>query len=398
MSSEFQNRLRKSLEHEVPVEHPSADALNAYAEHALTTAEEREVAGHLSVCAECRETVFLASSAREDEEVPAAPAPVKAARVRWWAWAIPATAVIAVSAVIFVPSHKSTPMAHVATTTQPEIAESKPQGIAANEEPKTSATAPSKQLSAEVRAKNKVETAAASEEPRREASVAQPESSFEQSRKDKAPTGAMNAPSVVGLVGGSVAAMTAKNENLQAARVASAPAPAPPPPAASAKAASSALQVTNEAALLDQNSPQELPNDSTSRDEARAYKAAPAMRLKKAMPPPTAWMVNTSGQLAHLVNARWQVVNPAPGTESALLSVATQGDQVWAAGRNLTLYYSPNNGLTWQTQTIPAFRQDADVVHIEFSSEVDGLLKLSDGEAFTTHDRGRNWVGVPEKR
>ena len=47
----------------LPADHPSADLLTAFAENALAGDEYRRTADHLSRCGECREILFLASSA-----------------------------------------------------------------------------------------------------------------------------------------------------------------------------------------------------------------------------------------------------------------------------------------------------------------------------------------------
>jgi hypothetical protein len=49
-------------------EHPSADLLNGFLERALAAGENARVTAHLASCAECRDIVFLASTANEDEQ------------------------------------------------------------------------------------------------------------------------------------------------------------------------------------------------------------------------------------------------------------------------------------------------------------------------------------------
>ena len=61
--------------------HPSPDALTAFVEHSLPARENRRITDHLAKCADCREVVFLASSALEEpvgeqqEWMPAAAVP-----------------------------------------------------------------------------------------------------------------------------------------------------------------------------------------------------------------------------------------------------------------------------------------------------------------------------------
>ena len=402
MSNEFQNRLRKHLEHETPADHPAPDVLNAYAEHALTAQEERQVTEHLALCADCRETVFLATGAVEDEAPPAT-LPQRT-RVRWWAWAIPATAVIVVSAAIFVPTRTSQKPLQLATP-PPKIAQTTPPVSTANPAAETKASALSKELSSvaepQIRPKPTTNAVLRTGEPPKTAVV---NSKVSTHAYDKTETqlDASNVSRPEGVVAGAAAQPRVMARNLAdsaAAQAATVAAPAAAPAVATeAKSVNQTVNVTAQAALVQNETDlQELPKQSQTRDEARSFHAAPAMRLKKALPA-TAWMVNLNGQLTHLVNARWEIVNPVPGTQPEFLSVTSQGDQIWAAARNLVLYYSPNNGVTWEQQKIPAFHPGAEIVHLEFTNEVDGLVKLSDGEAFTTHDRGRNWVGVASRR
>jgi len=81
-----------------PGMHPDAESLTAFAEQLLPAAEREEILAHMSTCSRCREVVFLAQQAtEEDQPVPvsaAADAPIKP-RTSWlswkWAW-IPAAA------------------------------------------------------------------------------------------------------------------------------------------------------------------------------------------------------------------------------------------------------------------------------------------------------------------
>jgi len=81
-----------------PGMHPDAESLTAFAEQLLPAAEREEILAHMSTCSRCREVVFLAQQAtEEDQPVPvsaAADAPIKP-RTSWlnwkWTW-IPAAA------------------------------------------------------------------------------------------------------------------------------------------------------------------------------------------------------------------------------------------------------------------------------------------------------------------
>jgi hypothetical protein len=80
-----------------PGMHPDAESLTAFAEQLLPAAEREEILAHMSACSRCREVVFLAQQAQEDQPMPvtaASTAPGKP-RLSWlnwrWAW-IPAAA------------------------------------------------------------------------------------------------------------------------------------------------------------------------------------------------------------------------------------------------------------------------------------------------------------------
>jgi hypothetical protein len=75
-----------------PRMHPDAETLTAFAEQLLPAAEREEILAHMSTCGRCREVVFLAQQAvEEDQPTPAAAAVDKQIRPRssWfnWGWA-----------------------------------------------------------------------------------------------------------------------------------------------------------------------------------------------------------------------------------------------------------------------------------------------------------------------
>src|SRR6202041_3329046 len=81
-----------------PGMHPDAESLTAFAEQMLPADEREEILAHMSGCSRCREIVFLAQQAEEEDQ----PEPIAAAadvpgkpRTFWfnwrWAW-IPAAA------------------------------------------------------------------------------------------------------------------------------------------------------------------------------------------------------------------------------------------------------------------------------------------------------------------
>src|SRR5271166_2360918 len=82
MNQELPKPLRDALAGQTAGDvHPSPDALTAFVEHNLPNRESQSVSDHLASCADCREVVFLASSAveelvgEEQEWMPAAAVP-----------------------------------------------------------------------------------------------------------------------------------------------------------------------------------------------------------------------------------------------------------------------------------------------------------------------------------
>ena len=68
MNQEIPKPLRNALAREVAGDvHPSPDILTSFMERTLTPLESEAVVHHLAQCVECREIVFLASEASEDE-------------------------------------------------------------------------------------------------------------------------------------------------------------------------------------------------------------------------------------------------------------------------------------------------------------------------------------------
>ena len=78
--------------------HPDADQIGAFVEHALPAHEQERVLDHLAVCPECRAVVAL--SLPEVEE-PAKPLPAPARKTWWSGWSLAWTATAAVVALAF---------------------------------------------------------------------------------------------------------------------------------------------------------------------------------------------------------------------------------------------------------------------------------------------------------
>src|ERR1700744_3400974 len=120
MKQEFPRSARDALARRPAAdEHPSADLLSGFLERALGTDENTRVSAHLASCAECRDIVFLASGANQDEQPTASGQAVPSVWTRWgaWKWLAPAMAALAIVAGVEVGRHRNRSAEAPATAT-----------------------------------------------------------------------------------------------------------------------------------------------------------------------------------------------------------------------------------------------------------------------------------------
>lgn len=93
-----------------PGQHPDADQLSAFVEHALPDHERLETLAHLAECSDCRQIVFLAEQAHETET----PIPHSlSGRMGWlrnWRYLWPAAAAVTCGLLIFPLLHRRRPV------------------------------------------------------------------------------------------------------------------------------------------------------------------------------------------------------------------------------------------------------------------------------------------------
>lgn len=385
MSSDFQNRLRRNLEQPTPADHPSADVLTAYAEHTLSAREEQEVVQHLSVCAECREVVYLASEAEEEPAVAVASLP-EPRRFRWWTWALPLTAVLVVGSVVLVEGPLS-------------MKKNAPQQLAQAKRQAELPPAPSSATN-ELAAKAHPEPQAAPAVPKplRQKPLESP--AIATKRTDElAKTDAYAYRSEPSLSAGLVS-----NAPVDAS------APAPPPAEAKAKeqsaaapAGASTVEVTAQAespgkdAAPARSATQQLVlRDQGTRTDADKKAAAHAFGLARAANVTRHdWIVTAQGHVQHLVNGTYIDVPLDPAAYFNV--IAASGVNVWVAGKNLALYHSADDGLTWLPQSLPAQRS-ADIIRLQATDALNLSLTTSTGQNFISHDGGKTWLPLdPQK-
>jgi Photosynthesis system II assembly factor YCF48/Putative zinc-finger len=395
MGSDFTNRLRKNLEHPAPAEHPAPDALNAYVEHALTRGEERRVTQHLSVCAECRDVVFLASEAAQSEASQPVVLPTVRKTVRWWTWALPVTAVLVVAAVVLVRPNLTGTKQYAQMAEPPRNSEAHPtQDKLAPQREDTTLAVPAAPAAAAKQKAHPVEPVAAPPPaPTHEA----PNNTF---AKDLSSA----RPAASSITGRNVAPMLPPPS--EAVSVQAGNAPAAQAPAAqtgtnqtdelTAKSGSrdQRVEVTAEATSL-QTEPDAKPKAARAESKPLSGNAVgySAGTIVKKSDNASAWRVTPDGRLLHSVLGNWQQL--LPDVHAHFNVVAVLGSNVWAGGNALALYHSPDDGQTWERQTLPHASGD-DIAQIRFTSPREGVLTTKRSAAFITHDGGNMWTADQE--
>ena len=405
MRSEFPNRLRKDLEQPAPAEHPAPDLLNAYAEHALTAAEEQQVMEHLAACAECREVVFLAQAATDEPVQPAlSAAPVK--RVRWWAWALPIAAVAVVASAVLLNQGVFAPRNQAKQMAQVRRDEAAPPSPSPNATPQSNPPA-EKTASEDKGVSLATETAPPPPKPAAPSRVVTQQNTLTAQSVTGRQTDQLtkqkdaNQPTANEFAADLDARRPAVEPKPQVALSAPAASRIPtvkeaqaPPAAVTAdsklrdESAAQSVEVTAEAETVEPSRAKTANLAAKPTANARASYAGALMSSKK-RDLAAQWRVTPDGALQHLVVGEWQAALADSG--SRFLTVTTFGENVWAGGKNLSLFHSPDNGITWERQTLRV-RIAADIVQIAFSSPRDGVLTTNLGTSFVTHDGGKAWA------
>ncbi len=396
MGANFPDRVRKALQHPAASEHPSADLLNAYAEHTLGPTESQQVMEHLATCAGCRDVVYLACGAMEIAEeqervvasvtpfpkAAAATVPEPRRRLHWWTYAVPILGLLVVGSVLLVePFRARRHHMELAKATQQHSQALQNQGPqnALQEQPLQnqvqSAPAPSPNTEtknpilavAPPRAKPRDVTPAKSAEA---AKVAQSDFSKQESKRSdeisQASSGRQSYQNVPAAPASSQKDSLDKKLSGPASGVAS---PAVP-------------TETTETANL--GARKEMAGDATGSVHARAMAMAPVSRVSST----AGWRITRGGSLEHLVADAWIPVAAAPG--GPFLSVTNFGKEVWAAGNNLALYHSGDEGLHWERLKLPQ-EMSGEIVQVTFTSALDGTLATSTGQLWASHDGGKTW-------
>jgi hypothetical protein len=375
-----------------PSDHPSADVLAAFVEHALAEAEKQSVTDHLARCGECREIVFLASGAVEEPAAQSEAMLVTAAarapqdrlavahaaagipsstslpKLRWrwtsrWVWAIPVAAILLLGAgyllrkiYVAVPGEreiasKSSPEKASGPPAQlPEVATARPSPATpapspmAKERPRTTppTTLPARKappVNADVIAMNAPLTPAGSETVR--AKLASPKSSSE-------------AP--VMAIGGAIAG-----------------------------AAPAARRGNGFAPTTSETDRQYGAGDSLSFSVNRGLAGV-------ARTTHPAWRVTLQGHLEHLTPDGWSRV--LADQVSVFRVVSVVGNDVWAGGNDGMFFHSGDGGTHWNRLSIasPGSSETAAIVSIRFDDGQHGAVITDTDAKYSTTDGGMTWT------
>jgi Putative zinc-finger len=395
MNHEIPNPLRNALVRQAVGDvHPSPDALTSFLERTLPPMENEVVTHHLAQCAECREIVFLASEAAEDEarreeelvaaasisRVAAMPAYVDASlpvaaraetpRSRWtirmrWAVSV-AAALVFVSGALVVQvwragrSHNAAPLTvasnrPAAASPTPESTEARQTAIAVNpQEPSAKPSVPGMPAKAAPQAVLALRTG------RVPAQTTVAGSANNQSPPSPATVPASpvtNAPTAAGTVGG----------------------------------------VSN--ALVSGSRPQSSFVESEAGQGLQLRQGAPALFAKSQMALHAAsavrpqWRIGPEGHLERsMVADQWtRVLDDQPVTFRA---VAALGNDVWAGGNGGALFHSPDRGEHWSRVLLTANSnvESGGIVSIRFDDSQHGIVTSDSGTRWATTDGGVTWA------
>jgi Photosynthesis system II assembly factor YCF48/Putative zinc-finger len=429
MSEQFSRSAREALARQTAAdEHPSADLLNGFAEHALTADENARVTTHLAACADCREIVFLASAVEEEQEVAVAAAaqhvaavaaqvPARMAEARpamtsperprlaWlsWKWVAPAVAALAIGTIVVV-HNLNRPI-------------SKPQMVAINGLSLPASPAQTNGLSAiiakndkaspaplspadEKKAKATVQAWLKQEEARRKEYEAKRElyqrqqlsNSLEIERNADMASSQMASPAAPNAVAGALAGRSAADAVVSKSMTRGIASPAPQ---------SAATLPTGTAPAAGGARPPAAAPQMTAKAQAPALSNLPQNELRRGndltyavqkSEPSSSWRISVDGHLLR-ASASGQWIPVLADEAVTFHAVALVGNDVWAGGSDGALFHSTDNGEHWTRVALVAGDQTARgaVRTIRFDSLANGQVTTDSGEAWSTSDGGKSW-------
>ena len=388
MNQEIPKPLRNALARQAVGDvHPSPDVLTSFVERTLAPVESEVVVHHLAQCAECREIVFLASAAAENEvldekelvaaaatsHVAAMPARVVArgsaatkvdksqrrltSRMRW-AISIAAAALVVAGGIVLRFSrassgHNAAPITVASNRAVPAIPETTTPAL----------TAPNSQQAAKPSV------------PETQAKAAPHGTTAAHAPKVPAPsTVARNAP--------------AESTLASKATPAAAPAGAPSTPAVIGGAASFAIP-----AAPTQNSFAESESSQTVQQTAPLAFGKTRTGILSVYAVRPQWRIGPEGHLERSV-AVGQWTRALDDQPTKFHAVAVTGSNVWAGGNGGTLFHSSDGGEHWNKVALAVNSkvETGAIVSIHFDDSQHGVVTSDTGTRWATTDGGLTWL------
>jgi hypothetical protein len=384
--------VRERLSYQAVGEHPDANLLSAFAEHALTDPEREQVLDHLSRCADCRQILALAAPEEAAERLATAALAPAGAKPSWWRspilhWgAFTAAALvmlIAVGARMRLREGRSASAPAVATSSANEVAQKS--AIPAPEVPP--APAQPKQFSKKL------------------AKLPEP--------PPQAPARSAGKPDdmVSRIIGGSAGGVgTGSGGGIgSGSGMQSGPAPPPPPvlggPLGKMQAKAADAGVVSSNIRVEKSRQKAPPPPSAASETAIVAGAPPALKREGAMLSSqnavlaarkaisARWSVSDSGALQRSFDGGRSWHEVAVGDGVTFRAVATVGSDVWAGGSGGALFHSADGGEHWSQVLVQAKDRapSGDIVRIEFTDAQNGIITTSEGETWTTSNSGNTW-------
>jgi hypothetical protein len=396
MNQEIPKPLRNALARQaVGDAHPSPDVLTSFVERTLAPVESEAVTHHLAQCAECREIVFLASNAAEDEvrdgrELVAAAAgraagmPVYAAtsrpdaaraeasRHRWtirtrWAVSVAAAALLVSAGLVLQFRHAASEYQTAPLT----VASNRP-APASPEARQNAATASSREASAKPAVPESLAKAAP-----------HPMTAAPAKKVPEATTMARNAsdafPSAPAVQPAARATTSQATAGAAVGGVSSALVPEVRPQSSYVESESAQKSETAQSLQLQQRAPVLFGKSGMG------MKAASAVRPQ--------WRISPNGHLERSMAAnQWtRVLDDQPVIFHA---VAVMGSDVWAGGNGGALFHSSDRGEHWSKASLAANSnvETGAIVSIRFDDPQHGVVAFDSGTRWATTDGGVTWT------
>jgi len=378
----------------LPADHPSADVLTAFAENALVGDEYSRAADHLSRCGECREIVFLASSAADkplqvEEQVAAAYAAPRRRMPRLvWGMSVAAGVLVVASALVWWRHESARPQMQMASR---EVGPPPAQPVEpAQESQPTIESKSNTELKSRTQSQLSIESKSAIA-PETTAELAAPSAPVAKSQA-KTPRAKNVSPASAGTLGRGSSAGIVPGAIPTPAKAVPTPATEPATIAISAAprnigAASTTLRATPHANSFAAAKGGPLAAPPGSADQLLLTPQVAVGSLRAAH----LWRITAGGHLEHSTAEGWTRVLADQSATFRVVSVV--GSHIWVGGSGGALFHSHDEGQNWEqvALTTPSGRETATIVSIQFDDAQHGTVTTDTGTRCSTIDGGATW-------